>query len=56
MKKLSVYIPTYNRKEHLKRQLEFIFSDAEEYLSEIEVILSDNASEDVTNENAKAIH
>lgn len=55
MKKLSVYIPTYNRKEHLKRQLEFIFSDAEEYLSEIEVIVSDNASDDGTNEMAKAM-
>lgn len=50
MKKLSIYIPTYNRKSFLKRQLEFIFNDAKEYLSEIEVIVSDNASDDGTKE------
>ena len=55
MKKLSVYIPTYNRKEYLKRQLEFIFSDAEGHLSEIEVVVSDNASEDGTQEMAEAL-
>ena len=50
MKKLSIYIPTYNRKEYLKRQLEFIFSDMGEYSSEIEVVVSDNASDDGTKE------
>lgn len=49
-KLLSICIPTYNRAEVLKLSLSAILKGASEYQNEIEVIVSDNASTDGTQE------
>lgn len=51
---LSICIPTFNRKKYLQECLDSIFCQLkdEEYLKNIEVIISDNASNDGTRELA----
>lgn len=51
MKLLSICIPTYNRKDCLIQCLESIVNKQD--LSEIEIVISDNASSDGTNEIMK---
>lgn len=46
MLKLSIGIPTYNRCDYLDRLLSLLFE--EEKISEVEIVISDNASEDST--------
>jgi abequosyltransferase len=47
---LTIAIPTYNRVEYLKRNLDSIFSQIDSLTNEIEIIISDNASTDRTEE------
>lgn len=48
-KLLSVYIPTYNRAQYIKRQLQFLLSEMEEAdWKDIEIIVNDNCSTDNT--------
>lgn len=49
-KLLSICIPTYNRMEQLKRQIEFLKNERVFTLENVEVIISDNASPDGTYE------
>jgi abequosyltransferase len=48
MIKLSICIPTFNRAQYLKECLDSVLISAREYLSEIEIVISDNASTDNT--------
>lgn len=59
MKKLSVCIPTYNRLEHIKRQVSWIDGIKNQFSKDIEFIISNNASTDGTTEyldSIKAAH
>jgi glycosyltransferase involved in cell wall biosynthesis len=47
---LSICIPTYNRKEYLKRTIESLISQDYFKSGEIEIVVSDNASVDGTDE------
>lgn len=47
---LSIYILTYNRAETVKNQVEFFIREIEPYSSRVELIVSDNASTDNTEE------
>lgn len=49
---LTIYIPTYNRSGHLKRNLDFLSEEIKNLasLDDIEIIISDNASDDNTQE------
>lgn len=47
---LSIAIPTYNRSEYLKEELESIIPQIIHYRNEIEIVVSDNASTDNTGE------
>lgn len=49
-KLLSIVIPTYNRSVFLKEELESIIPNIFQYRSEIEIVVSDNASTDNTGE------
>lgn len=48
MPKLSVCVPTYNRSEYLAECLESIISSAKGFEDRVEIVVSDNASEDDT--------
>lgn len=45
---LSITIPTYNRAQYLKENLEAILKQITDYASKIEIIVNDNASTDNT--------
>ncbi|SHJ13956.1 glycosyltransferase family 2 protein [Parasporobacterium paucivorans] len=51
VKILSICMPTYNRNEHIMRQLKFILSEFAPYRDEVEILVSDNCSEDDTAKN-----
>jgi abequosyltransferase len=51
--KLSICIPTYNRGAYLRQSLASILLSAKGFENNIEIIISDNASEDETGEIAK---
>lgn len=54
---LSLCFPTYNRSQHILRQLHFAFADAEEYIGRsIEILVSNNASSDGTDFVIQSIH
>ncbi len=51
--KLSILIPTYNRSKHLEKCLQSIFEQVLQsvnYINNIEILVSDNCSEDTTQE------
>lgn len=50
MKKLSIAIPTYNRLEHLKKQVDFLEKEINFKSNEIELLISNNGSTDGTDE------
>lgn len=50
---LSIYILTYNRAETLKKQVEFFINEIESYSSVVELVVSDNASTDNTEQYMK---
>jgi len=50
--KLSICIPTYNRAAYLRQSLESILLSAKGFEKDIEIVISDNASEDETDEIA----
>jgi len=50
---LSICIPTYNRAEYLAKSLDTLVCLPEFNSSEVEVVISDNASTDNTQEVAK---
>ena len=54
---LSICVPTYNRAFLLKRQLNFLLSDAKSYLLEgsVELLVSSNASSDETDDVVRQI-
>lgn len=45
---LTIGIPTYNREEFLKENIDALFPQLHDYLEDIEIIIADNASEDNT--------
>lgn len=55
MIKLSICIPTYNRMEYLKKQIDFFLPYLEKNENEIELIVSDNCSNDGTFEYLNSI-
>jgi glycosyltransferase involved in cell wall biosynthesis len=48
MYKLTIYIPTFNREKYLKECLNSVLSQVKGYSNQVEVIVSDNASTDGT--------
>lgn len=50
---MSICIPTYNRVDKLNELLNFILNEFEKYSDKIEILVSDNASTDHTNELLK---
>jgi abequosyltransferase len=50
---LSICIPTFNRSQYLVRTIESLISQPEFLRQEVEIIISDNASTDGTNEAVK---
>ena len=48
--KLSICIPTYNRAIYLKQSLESILIAISDFQNEVEIVISDNASSDATQE------
>lgn len=50
---LTIAVPTYNSEKHIEKTLENITSNIKEFSNEIEVIISDNGSEDKTGEIIK---
>ena len=55
MKKLLIYIPTFNRLESLKKCIECIVASITDHQNEVQVIVSDNASTDGTSEYLKSL-
>jgi len=47
-KKLAICIPTYNRCDELKRQLEFFLNEIEDHKDDVDLYISDNKSVDGT--------
>lgn len=45
---LSICIPTYNRSQYLRVSLEILVKQAQKYVWEVEIVVSDNASTDTT--------
>ena len=50
---LTIAVPTYNRAELLNKQLAWLAKSIKGYESECEIIISDNCSEDNTQEIVK---
>ena len=51
---LSICIPTYNRSKYLKNSIESIICQQEFLDGKVEIVISDNASEDDTPSAVKA--
>ena len=51
---LSLCIPTYNRSQYLKKSIDSIICQQEFLRGKVEIVISDNASEDDTREVAEA--
>jgi len=51
---VSICIPTYNRAAYLKKSIDSIISQAEFLSGEVEIVISDNASADMTKEKVDA--
>lgn len=52
---LSICIPTYNREEHLKRQVDYLLSEGAYEDDRIQMVISDNHSDDGTKSYLEAL-